>query len=114
METVLQTLAHPLRLRTIQILLQEGPLRQEQIRERLEAQKGHMSGQIRELFRSGLVERNSPRGPIRVVLRDETLDLLQNAADLEEALAARKAALASEEAARLRGLPRDDDTQAKG
>jgi DNA-binding HxlR family transcriptional regulator len=104
MEALLRALAHPVRLRAIQILLQDGPLRQEELRLRLEALEGTLSKQMKELVTTGLVARSSPKSECRVVLPTETLTALEAIAELDAALAAGRAADAVDTAERLRRL----------
>ena len=107
MDELLRALGHPVRLRAIQILLQHGPMRQEELRHRLEALEGTLSRHMKELLSVGLVARSSPRGECRIRVPNETLQALQAVAALDEAIAELRAAEAQQAADAWRRLPHD-------
>src|SRR5215216_5459354 len=102
MDSVLGTLAHPVRRRTVELLLQHGPARQEVLRGQLEAFGGTLSKHMKELLSSGIVARETARGECRLT---QTLQVLQAAADLDKAIAVERAVAASDASDRLQQMP---------
>jgi DNA-binding transcriptional ArsR family regulator len=105
MDSLLDTLGHPVRLRVVELLLHDGELTQKSVLDRLEeTREGSLSKHMKELLASGVVVRDTPRGPCRVPHRDLTLRLLQAASELDLAITAGRADEALERSRRLSDL----------